>query len=472
MVEDISRRSFLVGLGAASSMAMAWRRPPRRQGLSQPGDRPYPLLPEGTDQLPQVEHIIIYMQENHSYDSILGMHPGGDGFDIRDGRARNSNFNTDGSRVHVFRAPDTCQSGQGVSQNWVSTHNQIDGGRMDGFLFNGNTNAMRYWDGQDLPFYYSLASTFPVCDRWFASAPCQTYPNRLYLQAATCQSLIATDLTKLFALPHPAGGTIWDKLNAFGISWLDYAWDLPDIALFPKTYTANQGHVRTFNDFLVDCQAGTLPSVSIVSPGINSYTEENPHDIQLGEAYSSSIINAVMQSPAWPKTVLLFMYDEHGGYYDHVAPPAAIPPDDIPPDVAPAPNAPASWTEYGLRVPAYVISPFAKPNKISHVTRDHTSVLRFIETKFNLGALTRRDANAADLLDCLDFRHPPAFLDPPTLAAPGLPAGGSLCTPGIPPPPTEPALEGQVTMAAPAGHGPPMTDSQLDRQKLLEWSRQ
>jgi phospholipase C len=477
MPEDISRRAFLAGLGAASgSLALhrngALARTSRRNGLGQPGDRPFPLLPEGTDQLPEIDHIIIYMQENHSYDSYLGLLPRGDGYDVRNGRARNSNIDTDGSKVHVFRAPDTCQSGEGVSQNWVSTHAQVDGGRMDGFLFNGNTNAMRYWDGDDVPFYYSLAMTFPICDRWFASAPCQTYPNRLYLQAATCQSLIATDIGKLLALPHPANGTIWDKLNEFGISWLDYAFDLPDIALFPHTYPANASHVRNFNDFLTDCQAGTLPSVSIVSPGFDTYTEENPHDIQLGEAYSSSIVNAVMHSPAWPKTVLIFTYDEHGGYYDHVAPPAAIPPDDIPPDVAPAPNAPASWTMYGLRVPAYVISPYARADHVSHVVRDHTSVLRFIETKFNLGALTRRDANAADLLECLDFASPPAFLDPPQLAAPGLPASGSQCTPSVPPPPTEPSAAGATDLeAAVAGPRPPLTSSQRDRQQLLAWAR-
>ena len=310
---------------------------------------------------------------------------------------------------------------------------------MDGFLFDDNTNAMKYWDGSDLPFYWSLASTFPICDRWFASAPAQTYPNRMYLQAGTSQDLVSTDVAKALAMPHPAGGTIWEKLSAHGISWLDYAWDLPDIVLFPKVWNANKDKVRTFDQFLRDCRSGALPSVSIVSPGVAAYSEENPADVQLGEAYSSSIINAVMSSPAWPKTALLFMYDEHGGYYDHVRPPAAVPPDDIAPGVAPAPGAPAAWNIYGLRVPAFVISPFARRDYVSHVVHDHTSVLRFIETKFNLGALTRRDANASNLLDCFDFRRAPAFLEPPTLAAPGLPATGSTCTPEIPPPPTQPA---------------------------------
>jgi phospholipase C len=436
MAGEISRRSFTFGLAATAGLVAAGCMPPLHLGRHGPGDRPRPHLPEGTDLLPQVEHIVIYMQENHSYDSYFGTFPRGDGYRSHHGVPTNSNPDPNGNEVRVFHAPDTCQQGQGVSQSWVATHRQLDGRKMDGFVADGNTNAMRYWDGTDLPFYWSLASTFPLCDRWFASAPAQTFPNRMYLQAATSQSLISTDIAKAIALPHPAGGTIWEKLNAFGIEWRDYAWDLPDIALFPPVWNANMDKVRTYPQFLTDCLAGTLPSVSIVSPGVALYTEENPADIQLGEAFSASVINAVLQSPAWPKTVLLFMYDEHGGYYDHVPSPRAIPPDDIKPDVAPAPNAPAAWDRYGLRVPAYVISPFAKRNYVSHVVHDHTSVLRFIETKFNLGALTRRDANASNLLDCLDFHHPPAFRHPPKLAAPGLPATGSTCSPEIPPPPT------------------------------------
>ena len=443
--------------------------------MGEPGDRPEPRVPEGTDLLPQIEHIVIYMQENHSYDSYFGMFPKGEGYRVHRGSPTNSCVDTRGNVVPVTHAPDTCQSGRGVSQNWVSTHRQIDGGRMDGFLFDDNFNSMRYWDGSDLPFYWSLANTFPLCDRWFASAPAQTYPNRMYLQAGTCQDLISTDTGKVLSMPHPAGGTIWDTLNAHGISWRDYAWDLPDILLFPKTYSENVDKVRTYPQFLADCRSGSLPSVSIVSPGVASYTEENPSDIQLGEAFSSSVINAIMGSPAWPKTVLLFMYDEHGGYYDHVAPPAAIPPDGIAPAVASAPGAPAAWNQYGLRVPAFVISPFSKRNYISSVVHDHTSVLRLIETKFNLGALTRRDANADNLLDCLDLKDPP-FIEPPVLARPGLPATGSRCTPEIPPPPTSarvpaiaPATATRRTSAPIAASE--LTDSQHQRFGLLTHGR-
>jgi phospholipase C len=132
------------------------------------------------------------------------------------------------------------------------------------------------------------------------------------------------------------------------------------------------------------------------------------------------------------------MYDEHGGYYDHVAPPRAVAPDAILPDTEPVPGTSHAFDHYGPRVPAFVISPFARRHYVSHVVHDHTSVLRFIETKWNLGALTSRDANATNLLDCFDFRRRPAFLHPPELAAPGLPATGSVCQPETPPPPTEP----------------------------------
>jgi phospholipase C len=456
----MDRRRVLQGMAAASGLVLTgasgcgrWWRPPLG-----PGDRPDPRRPEGVDLLPQIEHIVVYMQENHSYDSYFGTFDRGDGYRRRHGVPVDANPGPDGQMVAVSHAPDTCQSGRGVSQSWASTRRQIDGGRMDGFMTDGNTNAMRYWDGSDVPFYWSLADTFPLCDRWFGSAPCQTYPNRMYLQAATSQGLVATDIVKAFNMPHPANGTIWERLDAFGIPWLDYCWDLPDIALFPSFWRANQQRVRTFMQFLADCRTGSLPAVSIVSPGVTAYTEENPRDIQLGEAYSASVINAVLHSPAWPRTALFFMYDEHGGYYDHVPPPRAVPPDDIPPDVEPAPGETPAFDHYGPRVPAFVISPFARRHHVSHRVHDHTSVLRFIETKWNLGALTRRDANASNLLDCFDFHGRPDFLDPPELAAPGLPATGSACQPETPPPPTEPP---PATVAA-AGTTPTTTASPSD----------
>ncbi len=153
-----------------------------------------------------------------------------------------------------------------------------------------------------------------------------------------------------------------------------------------------------------------------------------------------------------------------------------MPPDDIPPAVEPAPGVPAAWDHYGLRVPAFVISPFAKRRYVSHVVHDHTSVLRLIETKFNLGALTRRDANADNLLDALDLHGRPAFLDPPELAAPGLPATGTRCQPETPPPPTSAtaaaaAAESLSSPTVRTAAAADLTDSQDERLRLLHHIR-
>jgi hypothetical protein len=148
-------------------------------------------------------------------------------------------------------------------------------------------------------------------------------------------------------------------------------------------------------------------------------------DITVGESFAASVINAVMESPAWPKTVLIWCYDEHGGYYDHVAPPPAVRPDAIAPQLAPG-DAPGDFDRYGFRVPAAVVSPFARPNYVSHVVHDHTSILKLVESKWNLPAMTFRDANASDLLDCLDLRKQ-AFLVPPKLPAPANGQGISRC---------------------------------------------
>jgi phospholipase C len=422
-----------------------WRDHPIRP----PGSRPDPRKPEGSDLLPKVEHIVIYMQENHSYDNYLGLLRRGDGLRLgHGGRPTNTNPDLQGNPVRMFHLDSTCDTHSGASQSWNDSHISFDGGRMDGFVraANGATGSMGFYKEHDVPFYYGLARTFPICDRWFCSALAQTFPNRRYLQAATSVGIVSTDIQEVLATPVAPNGVIWERLNAHGISWNDYAIDLSDILLFPTFAASNSSHVKTFHDFLTDCAAGTLPQVSIISPGDTKYTEESPADIQNGEAYSSAIINAVMHSPVWPNTVMFFMYDEHGGYYDHVPPPPAIAPDNIAPRIHVPPDQPGAFDRYGMRVPAYVISPFAKKHYVSHVVHDHTSVLKFIETKWNLGALTYRDANADNLLDTLNFHHP-AFLEPPTLPKPALPPTGSTCQP-LPPPSTSSSTSASRTAGA------------------------
>jgi phospholipase C len=398
-----------------------------------PGTRPDPTKPEGTDLLPQIEHIVVLMMENHSFDNYFGMLGRGDGFTLGpDGKPTNANPDKDGTSVVAYHLPSTKQTNFHITQAWVSSHHQLNGGKNDGFVMTSGKEAMGYWTGDDLPFYYSLAKTFPICDRYFCSVLAQTYPNRRFLAAATAIGNITTELSAVDT-PPPAGGTIYDKLNQFNVSWLNYTPALPEIALYPSVYTANQDKVKKIEDFLADAAAGKLPSYSLISPHPN-VSEENPQDIQQGESFSAGIMNALMKSPTWDKTMLVFTYDEHGGYYDHVVPPPAFKPDDVPPDPTRTGGVPGGYDQLGFRVPTVVVSPYAKKDYVSHVVHDHTSILRLIETKWNLGALTFRDANASNLLDTVDFVSPPAFATPPKLADSALPANA------IQKPPTDPDL--------------------------------
>jgi phospholipase C len=400
-----------------------------KSSLRQPGSLPNPKLPPGTDTLPRIEHIVVLMQENHSYDNYLGMlrRPGADGFRLGpDGLPRASNPYPDGSIQHAFRMPTTCQLSSRPSQEWTASHNAYDNGKMDGFVSTpidplttetvGGV-AMGYWQEEDLPFYYSLYRQFPIADRYFCSLLGQTFPNRRYLLAAT--SIGQIDDLGVSLTDYPANGTIFDQLDAHGITWKDYFTTTPSTELFPKLFLNNSGtKVVPIADFFTDAAAGTLPNYCLVEPGFGNQSEENPQNIAVGEEFAASVINAVINGPDWDRTLLILTYDEHGGYYDHVPPPAAIPPDSIGPSLEdPRENPFDGFARYGFRVPFAIVSPWARQHYVSHRVFDHTSILKLVETKWNLPALTYRDANALPMLDMLDF-HKPTFAEPPQLAQP------------------------------------------------------
>jgi phospholipase C len=256
--------------------------------------------------------------------------------------------------------------------------------------------------------------------------------------AGTAAGIVSTSTAALTA-PPPPNGTIFDRFHSHGISWRNYYTDAPSAAIILKTLTDYPTNFSNIDQFYADAASGALPSFSLVDPNFGTESEENPQDLRVGEQMASKVVNAVMQSPAWPRTMLIWTYDEHGGYYDHVPPPPAPRPDDIPPDIEVPPDLPGAYDRYSFRVPAAIISPYSRRNYVSHVVHDHTSVLKLVETKWNLGAMTYRDANADNLLDSLDLHGRPAFLEPPPLPAPALAAGPDLCVPGdpggpIPPP--------------------------------------
>jgi phospholipase C len=434
-------------LRAAAAMGATVRAPDSLPDPNRAAGTPTEALP--------FDHIVIVVMENHSFDNLLGAlalsgQPQAHGlrFDSS-GRPRNHNPGLDGKPVYSFPFATTAQ-GHGVSQSWNATHEQIDGGKMDGFVRStGSTQPMGYWTEDVLPFAYSLARSFTIANKWFCSAPCQTYPNRRFLMAGTAYGNISTDNESLKD-PPPPNGTIFDRLATYGIGWRNYFTDLPATGIIPSIIERYPANLAPVAQFRLDCAAGTLPSVSFVDPefgvlsdvgepigklpGMEAIAgklettggdEEDPQDMSYGESWAYSAVSAVLDSPAWSRTLLVYTYDEHGGYYDHVKPLAAIAPDSIPPALGPS-DVPGGYDLYGPRVPAVVASPYAKPGGVTNVVHDHTSVLATIEAKWNLPALTYRDANARTVADFLELKAPPALLEPPTIAKPPEPTGVAL----------------------------------------------
>ncbi len=447
-----SRRTLLggaaLGVGATVGLtgppAGAASTPGRRP---QPGQLPNPKAPAGSDQLPEISSIVVVMMENHTFDSMLGTLRRGDGFRFN-GHGRPVNSNPwpedsaiappfEGAELRAFPMPNPCQVDAHPYNTWKASHTSYAGGRMNGFVKSqSGPVAMGYYDATLMPFTSSLASVFPLCDRFFCSVMAQTYPNRRFLMGGTALGLLYDVLNE----DRPPNGTIFEMLNRFGISWRNYYNDDPSSLIW--TYLAGVPDIIPnlvgIDQFYADAAAGSLPAVSLVDPNFGTSSEENPQDVQFGDVFLSKVVNAIMASPQWPTTMLVWTYDEGGGYYDHVPPPSAVRPDDVRAMIAPGDPPGVVFNRLGFRVPSGVVSPRAKPDYVSRVVHDHTSILKLIETKWNLPALTRRDAAADDLLDSIDLTGRPHFLRPPALAAPPDPSvlDGCLSTgPGTIPPP-------------------------------------
>jgi phospholipase C len=441
----LHRRRFLGGalagaaaLGLDACSPAARVRGARATGVRGAGTRPYPRLAVGTDTMPEIEHIVVLMLENHSFDNILGMLGRGDGFSL-DAQGLPTATNPYGNQtLRAFHMPTPCQLVNEPSNSWDASHLSYAEGTCQGFAdHGGGPVTMGYYDATDLPFTYGLARTFPINDRYFCSVMAQTFPNRRFLISGTALGIVEDSLPSTL----PPRGVIFQELSKHGISWRDYHATLPTLAMYlPLAQEpAMQAHLFEMDRFFTDARNGTLPAFSLIDPNFDEDSEENPQDIQYGEVLLSQVVTALMASPSWKKLLFIWTYDEHGGYFDHVAPPAAVTPDGIPPEITVPPDQPGGYDRYGFRVPMGMVSPYAKPDYVSHVVSDHASILKLVETKWNLPALTRRDANASDLLDMIDLEAPPAFLDPPALPAaadPRLRAGCTVTGAGAIPPPS------------------------------------
>ena len=358
--------------------------------------------------LAKVDHIVVLMMENRSFDHMLGY------LSLTGGRAdidglRPGLANEHRGRSYPVHHLTTTKVDVDPDHSASAVDVQVGGGQMGGFVASlaatmadqgvddGDPSpAVGYYDGADVPVYDHLAEEFLVCDRWFSSVPGATWPNRLY---ALCGSAAGSrdDLP-----PHVP--PMYDKpsfvrhLDAHGVSWRWYCFDTPTLRLADAHYTV--GHHHRFGyfsktglswkdklelridakaaSFLEDAASGSLPSVSWIDPAFTCFNplgfrpndDHAPADITDGQDLVLAVYHALAASPDWERSLLVLVYDEHGGFYDHVPPPQA--PDDDP----------AMFGRYGVRVPAIMVSPWVEPRSVSSTVFDHTSIIKSILLRF------------------------------------------------------------------------------------------
>ena len=353
-----------------------------------------------------ISHVIIIVQENHSFDNIFGTYPTANGTLI-------DNITSELRRVNGIPTGVCLPLGTGCIApyyaNASNTENPVEGqtvyendwdnGRMDGFAINSGPQSLAYFDYRQLASYWAYAEEYGLADNYFASALSTTTPNRLMMLAGD------TSVSYNYGPPPyiPYNQTILSQLSTHDISWgyFDFLPPFEPNQTYPINYLAGTdsnalSRVQNVSIFLQDLQAGeNLPSVNFVNAlGALTFDEHPPSNVTAGELWAVSIINAVMGSAYWNSTAIFLTYDEGGGYYDHVPPPQLLSIDH---------GFPRPLHGYGERVPLLVISPFAKENYVSNVLLNHMSILRFIDYNWNLDPLNQNVANSNNLLDFFYF---------------------------------------------------------------------
>jgi phospholipase C len=407
---SLSRRRFLQGSAATGGLVALGGLSPVGRVFSQSAALPSPHLSG-------IEHIVVLMMENRSFDHMMGW------VSRADGRQRGLTYFDNAGQPHsTYRlAPDYQGCGHpDPDHSYEGGRIEYNNGACDGWLRAGDNDeyAIGYYTKQDLPFFAEAESKWTICDRYFSAIMAGTFANRVYQHAAQTDRLSNT--FEISTLP-----TIWDRLAEAGLEGRYYFSDLPFLALWGAKYAALG---RPFASFLTDAAAGTLPQVSFVEPrflGEQAGLSNDDHpfsDVRNGQAFMNLVYSALIASPVWDSTVLVINYDEWGGFFDHV-PPLTAP---IPPADAAAGNQDGLL---GFRTPCLVMSPFAAKGRVSSLDLDHTSVLKMIEWRWGLEPLTVRDATANNLAEVLDFSR---IQDKPKPFK--VPEGpfGQLCSPGIP----------------------------------------
>jgi phospholipase C len=425
------------------------------------------MTPGGTN-LSSIQHVVVLMLENRSFDHMLGylysgsgnVSPAGHPFDGLSGSEANSP--TSGPPISVFKIePSTPNAyfmpGADPGEGYLATNSQLFGSingpaspgavpAMDGFVQDfsytlgwqshegtwsivpGTTASgiMGCFTPEALPVLSALATGYAVCDQWFSSVPTETLPNRAFACSGTSQGHM-DDKTHTFTAP-----SIFGLLDSNHLPWASYGYDTQPLTkdTFTDISGADPSHFGVFSDFAAAAQAGTLPAFTFLEPSWSSTgNSQHPnYDVALGEQLIHDVYETLREGPGWPQTLLVITYDEHGGCYDHVPPPyGATPPDRDAGEFG------FDFTRFGVRVPTVLVSPLIAPGTVYRVPAgstplDHTSVLKTVQQRWGLPALTARDAAAPGFGDVLTLAAPRtddvlAGVTVPTSSGPGPSAG-------------------------------------------------
>ncbi len=381
------------------------------------------------EQIP-VDHVVVLMMENNSFDRMLGcmaeVRPGLNGVD-----PAHPATNPDGDRVvaqTVTRARNIERDPMHYLPNSLA---QLDGGTNQGFVADFVRNhpastpeeraeVMAYYPRGFLPALHMLAEQGVICDRWHSSLPGPTWMNRLFAHTGTSQGR-TSEPGALFSsgLHLYTERTLYDELSEHGVDWRIYFGDVPQSLVLTRQW-AHLGRYRRFSHFADDVAAGRLPAYTFIEPtyfGPHQNDQHPPHDIMRGDALIADVYNALQASPeVFARTLLIVVYDEHGGFFDHVEPPATVAPDDLTSEFA--------FDVLGFRVPAVLVSPVLDPGLKSEVL-DHTSLLRMAATLWpGVQPLGRRATQANDPLENLAWRDSPRAMPPAPYAPDIQPARG------------------------------------------------
>ena len=401
-------------------------------------------MPTGNG-LAAVDHVVVLMLENRSFDHMLGFLYTADGNVSAAGQpfagltGKESNPDPSGHPVTVFPiTPDTPNAyfmpGADPGEGYQATNNQLYGtdsgpsstgeqatcaGFVKDFAYTLGWEKTEGWSilpgtvtndimgmftPQMLPVLSALAKGYAVCDHWFASVPTETLANRAFACAGTSQGHM-DDQTKTFTCP-----SIFGSLNSRGLGWAIYGYDTQPLTknTFTDIARADATHFGLFKDFQGAAAAGTLPAFTFLEPSWSSTgNSQHPnYDVALGERLIHDVYEALRSGPGWPKTLLVVTYDEHGGCYDHVPPPwGATPPDSNVGEYG------FRFDRFGVRVPTVLISPLIAPGTVYRVPAgsvplDHTSILKTVQQRWSLPSLTARDAAAPGFGDVLTLTTP------------------------------------------------------------------